>query len=52
MIFNVLQQAVTMLGFGDDEKDDDDNVNYLFCKSTLVKTNVFMYTYFCCIDIK
>ena len=24
MIFNVLQQAVTMLGFGDDEKDDDE----------------------------
>ena len=24
MIFNVLQQAVTMLGFGDDEKDDEE----------------------------
>ena len=24
MIFNVLQQAVTMLGFGDDEKEDDE----------------------------
>ena len=24
MIFNVLQQAITMLGFGDDEKDDEE----------------------------
>ena len=29
MIFNVLQQAVTMLGFGDDEKDDEKEEKYV-----------------------